>query len=610
MLNLRPAAPADAPLILQYIRDLAEYEREPEAAVATEADILKHAFSEHPLVKVTLAEWDGQPAGFALWFLNFSTWEGQPGHLPGGPLRPPGLPGQGHREGPAAASRGAGRAGGLDALRVAGAGLEHAGHRVLRGPWREGPAPLAHLPGRRRGAQTAGRGAGLTWGPLLRLKEFLGPDAELMVVGGAVRDELLGRPHADWDLATRLLPQTVMHRARAAGLRVIPTGLQHGTVTVLLEDRPVEVTTFRGDGSYLDGRRPESVRLGVDLAEDLARRDFTINAMALPVGGGGLVDPFGGQRDLAARLIRAVGDPLQRFAEDGLRPLRACRFASQLGFEVESATLAAIPLRLEVARKVAVERVFTELDKLLGGGEPHRGLALLAESGLMDLWLTELRPMIGCGQNRHHRHDVWTHTLEVLREVPAESGLRWAALLHDAGKPGTRTTGPDGEVHFYGHEARSLDLAEAILERLKASHALRQDVAALIRHHGTHPTDAWSDAACRRFLGRLAGDSLSLDRWATFRLADQRGKGLDLDDRLSEHRDLVSRLEALAAAAPPLAVRDLALDGAALMKLAGRSGGPWLGELQRQLLVAVMDDPGLNRADALAELAGRLISHR
>ncbi len=448
----------------------------------------------------------------------------------------------------------------------------------------------------------------MTWGPLLRLKEVLGPDAELMVVGGAVRDELLGRPHADWDLATGLLPQTVMERAQAAGLRVIPTGLQHGTVTVILEDRPVEVTTFRSDGSYLDGRRPESVRLGVDLGEDLSRRDFTINAIALPVGGGDLVDPFGGRRDLAARLIRAVGDPLQRFAEDGLRPLRACRFASQLGFAVESATLAAIPLRLEVARKVAVERVFTELDKLLRGSEPHRGLVLLAESGLMDLWLTELRPMIGCGQNRHHRYDVWTHTLEVLREVPPESGLRWAALLHDAGKPGTRTTGPDGEVHFYGHEARSLELADGLLERLKASHALRQDVAALIRHHGTHPTDVWSDAACRRFLGRLAEDNLLLERWATFRLADQRGKGLDLDNRLGEHQGLMSRLEALAAAAPPLAVRDLALDGTALMKLAGRSGGPWLGELQRQLLVAVMDDPGLNRAEALAEIARKLMA--
>lgn len=447
----------------------------------------------------------------------------------------------------------------------------------------------------------------MTWGPLLRLKEALGPEAELMVVGGAVRDELLGRSHADWDLATRLLPQTVMERARAAGLRVIPTGLQHGTVTVLLEDLPVEVTTFRSDGGYLDGRRPESVRLGVDLEEDLARRDFTINAMAQPVGGSDLVDPFGGQRDLAARTLRAVGDPLQRFAEDGLRPLRACRFASQLGFTVEPATLAAIPLRLGVARKVAVERVFTELDKLLRGDEPHLGLTLLAESGLLDLWLAELRPMLGCIQNRHHRHDVWTHTLEVVRQVPAEAGLRWAALLHDAGKPGTRSTGPDGEVHFHGHEARSLELAETILESLRSSLSLRREVAALIRHHGTHPTEAWSDAACRRFLGRLAEDSLPLERWAAFRLADQRGKGLDLEARLDGHQGLLSRLRALAAAAPPLAVRDLALDGAALMKLAGRPGGPWLGELQRQLLVAVLDDPGLNRAEALAEVARKLM---
>ncbi len=447
----------------------------------------------------------------------------------------------------------------------------------------------------------------MTWPPLLRLKEVLGPDAELVIVGGAVRDELLGRPHADWDLATRLLPQTVMDRAGVAGLKVIPTGIQHGTVTILLEDRPVEVTTFRSDGDYLDGRRPASVRLGVDLPDDLSRRDFTINAMALPVGGGNLVDPFGGQADLAARIIRAVGDPLQRFAEDGLRPLRACRFASQLGFAVEAATLAAIPSRLEVARKVAVERVFTELDKLLRGSEPQRGLTLLAESGLMDLWLPELRPMISCGQNRHHRHDVWLHTLEVIRLVPADSGLRWAALLHDVGKPGTRTTGPDGEVHFYGHETRSMELADSLFNRLKASHVLRKEVAALIRHHGTHPTDDWGDAACRWFLGRLAEDSLPLDRWAAFRLADQQGKGLDLDSRLSEHQGLMSRLGALAAAAPPLSVRDLALDGAALMRLAGRDGGPWLGGIQRQLLEAVIGDPGLNTAEALAKLAQNLL---
>jgi len=445
----------------------------------------------------------------------------------------------------------------------------------------------------------------LIWPPLLRLREALGPDAELAVVGGAVRDELLGRDHADWDLATRLLPQAVMARAQGAGLKVIPTGLQHGTVTVLLEDRPVEITTFRSDGDYLDGRHPDSVRLGVDLIEDLSRRDFTINAMALPVGGGDLVDPFGGRADLASRTLRAVGDPLQRFGEDGLRPLRACRFAAQLGFEVEPATLAAIPQRLGVARKVAVERVFTELDKVLRGAEPGRGLTLLRDSGLLDLWLPELRPMIGCGQNHHHRYDVWDHTLEVLRHVPADSALRWAALLHDAGKPAVRSTGADGTVHFYGHEAASLLVAETILGRLKASHVLRKETAALIRHHGIHPTETWKDAACRRFLRRLEEDGLPLDRWAAFRLGDLRGKGVAVDAREAEHLALMARLRGLADSSPPLSVRALALDGAALMRLLNRAGGPWLGDLQRQLLEDVLDDPAANTPERLADLAVR-----
>ena len=440
------------------------------------------------------------------------------------------------------------------------------------------------------------------WAPLLHLQEALGPEAELVVVGGAVRDELLGRSHSDWDLATKLMPRAVMDRARAAGLKAIPTGLQHGTVTVILEDRPIEITTFRSDGDYLDGRHPESVRLGVSLEEDLSRRDFTINAMALPVGGGDLVDPFGGRADLAARTLRAVGDPLLRFAEDGLRTLRACRFAAQLGFEVEAATLAAIPERLGVARKVAAERVLTELTKLLCGAEPQRGLDLLAGTGLLDLWLPELRPMLGCGQNRHHRWDVWRHTLEVVRWIPADPGLRWAALLHDAGKPGARTLGPDGEVRFHGHEAGSLLLVTVIFERLKAAHALRNEVLALVRHHGTHPTEAWSDAACRRFLRRLGEDGLDVTRWGAFRLADQRAKGMEGEARESGHADIMTRLEAVAAAAPPLTVKALALDGAALMALAGRQGGPWLGELQRDLLEAVIEDPELNTPEALAGL--------
>jgi tRNA nucleotidyltransferase/poly(A) polymerase len=340
----------------------------------------------------------------------------------------------------------------------------------------------------------------------------------------------------------------------------------------------------------------------VSLEEDLSRRDFTINAMALPVGGGDLVDPFGGRADLAARTLRAVGDPLRRFAEDGLRTLRACRFAAQLGFEVEAGTLAAIPERLEVARKVAAERVLTELTKLLCGSEPQRGLELLAVTGLLDLWLPELRPMIGCGQNRHHRWEVWRHTLEAVRLAPVDPGLRWAALLHDAGKPAARTEGPDGEVRFHGHEAGSLELAATILDRLKAAHALRREVLALVRHHGTHPAGDWGDAACRRFLRRLGEDGLDLARWGAFRLADQRAKGLDVEAREREHAAILARLEALAAAAPPLTVKALALDGAALMALAGRGGGPWLGALQRELLEAVIERPDLNTPEALAAL--------
>jgi tRNA nucleotidyltransferase (CCA-adding enzyme) len=445
---------------------------------------------------------------------------------------------------------------------------------------------------------------------LQRLSEALGADAALTAVGGCVRDRLLGRTQDDWDLATALRPEVVMARARAAGLKALPTGLQHGTVTVLLEGRPFEITTYRGEGAYKDGRHPESVRLGVSLEEDLARRDFTINAMALPVAAvdqpgweSHLVDPFGGRADLAARVLRAVGDPLERFAEDGLRPLRACRFASQLGFEVEAATFAAIGQRLHVAQKVSVERVFTELTKLLCGAEPGRGLDLLLDSGLLDLWLPELRAMRDCGQNRHHRFDVWTHTLHVVGYAPADPGLRWAALLHDVGKPPTRTVDEAGEAHFYGHEARSLEIAQARLRALKASNALILDVLALVRHHGVYPGEDWGASALRRFLRRLGEDGLDLERWGAFRLADTRGKGFGDEAAGADHTRVMARLRRVAGERPPLSTRDLALGGQALMALAARPGGPWLGQLQGHLLDAVLEDPDRNTPDALADLA-------
>ena len=438
------------------------------------------------------------------------------------------------------------------------------------------------------------------------IHQALGADSQLVLVGGAVRDLLLGRPSPDWDLATALLPEAVMARAQAAGLRVIPTGLQHGTVTVLVEARPFEITTFRGDEVYTDGRRPASLRLGVGLEQDLARRDFTINAMALPAAAlagsdwaGSLVDPFGGRADLAAGIIRAVGEPLDRFAEDGLRCLRACRFAAQLGFEIEAATLAAIPRRLEVAGKVSVERVLAELTKLLCGPEPGRGLSALAGTGLLGRWLPELVPMIGCQQNRHHLWPVWEHTLEVVRRAPPEPAQRWAALFHDSGKPAKRTEDEAGGVHFYSHELVSERLALELLQRLRAGNGLILAVTALVRHHGTHPGPGWTDAACRRFLRRLQEDGQDLQSWGAFRLADQSGKGYGEERWLADHLAAMARLEALARSHPPLAVKSLAMDGRALMALAGRKGGPWLGELQGFLLEKVLDDPGGNIRPAL-----------
>ena len=438
--------------------------------------------------------------------------------------------------------------------------------------------------------------------------------AHLFVVGGAVRDELLGRPHADWDLATDLMPETVMKVAKAAGLRALPTGLRHGTVTVMVAEDPFEITTFRSDGDYRDGRHPEGVRLGVSLEEDLSRRDFTINALALPLEAVGkpdwrsqIVDPFGGTADLDAGRLRAVGNPLQRFAEDGLRPLRACRFAAQLGFDVEPATLAAIPQRLKVAEKVAVERVFQEMQKLLTGAHVRKGMELLADSGLMDLWMPELRPMIGCVQNRHHRFPVWEHTLGVLALASPDPVQRWAALLHDTGKPSTRSVDEKGEIHFYGHEAVSLRITETLLRRLKASHDLLHRVLSLVRHHGVHPDESWGDPACRRFLRHLAEDELSLQEWGRFRIADQLGKGFGEEPYRSEHAKVLARLEALAAAKPPLSVKALAMDGRALMILAGRPGGPWLGDLQKQLLEQVVDHPELNSPGLLARLATEIL---
>jgi putative nucleotidyltransferase with HDIG domain len=445
----------------------------------------------------------------------------------------------------------------------------------------------------------------------------MGPDASLAAVGGYVRNRLLGVQGGDLDIATALTPEIVIERAEAAGLNVIPTGLSHGAVTVVLDGANIEITTYRGDGDYLDGRRPTSVKFGVSLEEDLARRDFTINAMALPLEHldsedwrDSVIDPFGGKKDLETGLIRAVGDPLLRFSEDGLRPYRACRFVAQLGFCVEPLTGNAIPQRLDVASKVAVERVFTELTKLLTSASAPAGLKALAEYGLLDLCLPELGPSIGCTQNEHHAYDVWCHAMEAVKFAPADPAMRWAALLHDVGKPSARFIAPTGKAKFHGHEAASEKMASQILKRLKASNALQSEVLALIRHHGAKPDETWSNGACRRFLRRMAADGLDWRRWADIVLADRMAKGINTETLPGAHAELLERMEKITRDSPPLNAKSLAIDGKIIMKLADKPSGPWIGELQKYLLEAVTDEPTLNTADDLEGLARKWLQKK
>ena len=302
---------------------------------------------------------------------------------------------------------------------------------------------------------------------------------EAWIVGGCVRDVLLGRTPTDYDLTTSALPEET--EAVFAGERLIETGLQHGTVTVLLEGVPLEITTYRVDGGYTDARHPDGVTFTRSLREDAARRDFTINAMAYAPGEG-LQDFFGGQADLSAGVIRAVGEADRRFQEDALRILRAIRFASVLGFELDPETDAAGRRNAPLLQKISVERVFVELSKLLCG--PGAGKILRAYPDILGVVLPELTPTVGFAQhNVHHCYDVYTHTAVAVDHVPPEVTLRLAALFHDLGKPATFSMGEDGQGHFYGHPKVSAALAEQILLRLRAPKRLREEVVRLVEVH-------------------------------------------------------------------------------------------------------------------------------
>jgi tRNA nucleotidyltransferase (CCA-adding enzyme) len=434
-------------------------------------------------------------------------------------------------------------------------------------------------------------------------RELEGAGKKAYLVGGAVRDSLIGREVSDYDVATDARPEEVMRLYR----RVIPTGIKHGTVTVLWKGREIEVTTFRTESDYADGRHPDKVEFAATIEEDLSRRDFAMNAMAFDLGAEALVDPHGGREDLERGLVRAVGDPLERFREDGLRPLRAVRFAAQLGFAIEAATLAAIGPSIGRFRLVSPERVRDELLKILlaGGGDfhgPSRGLRLLEETGLMAEIVPELCACRGVDQKGMHIYDVLDHLYASVDASPPTLVLRLAALLHDVGKPRAKVELPGAEPTFHRHEEYSAQMAEAILKRLKLPNQAIDEIVHLIRCHMFSYDDSWSDAAVRRFIARAGPEHL--DGLFALRLADGEGiVGRPIDPRSLD--PLRSRIERVMEAKEAFGLADLAVKGGDLAAI-GVPPGRAMGAILKELLEAVIDDPALNERERLLEIAGRI----
>jgi tRNA nucleotidyltransferase (CCA-adding enzyme) len=442
------------------------------------------------------------------------------------------------------------------------------------------------------------------------LRTLRGAGKQAYLAGGAVRDLLRiaqGEkltPPQDFDVATDALPEDVQRLFP----RTAPTGIAHGTVTVLVDEHKVEVTTFRGEGPYLDGRRPSSVTFLGDIDGDLARRDFTVNAMAWDPLSGELRDPFGGLRDLRCGLLRAVRDPLERFREDGLRTMRAVRFASTLRLALDRATERAIPQALDVFAKVASERIREEFNKLLVRGDPpSRGLRLLRRTGLLARMAPELLEGVRFEQNQFHAYDVFRHTLRAVDFAPAELTVRLAALLHDVGKPrSAQPPEPRGEHTFYKHEFLGEEMAKEILLRLRYSTKDVERVSLLVREHNWYYRPEWNDATVRRTIARIGPEALP-ELWA-LRRADLRARGRLVEEGLANQQKLEERFEAELRRASALKVKDLAIGGDDLMAALQLSAGPRVGKILTALLDRVLDDPDLNTRETLLRLASEIAS--
>ena len=431
------------------------------------------------------------------------------------------------------------------------------------------------------------------------IEQLEGAGFETWAVGGCVRDSLRGAAPHDWDLCTAARPEQM--KAVFAGERVLETGLKHGTLTLLTDGGPLEITTFRADGGYSDGRHPDAVRFVGSVEDDLARRDFTVGAMAWHPARG-LCDPYGGLDDLQDGILRAVGDPDARFTEDGLRILRAVRFASQLGFAVEPQTAAAMRRQLARLNCVAAERVREDLTRMLCGRFVQR--ALLSYRDVLAAVLPELVPMFDCAQqNPHHLYDVWEHSVRAVGQVPAVPALRWAMLLHDCGKPACKTIDEKGVGHFYGHPKVSREIAERIVQRLRFSGAESARILLLVEQHDRPLGE--NDKLVRRRLSQI-GEARFRDLLA-IKKGDAVGQGTHPED-VAWLYGMEQCLDRVIAADACFSLRQLAVNGDDMLAL-GLSG-PAVGAMLHDLLRAVIDEQADNTRGALLALARARMEER
>lgn len=429
------------------------------------------------------------------------------------------------------------------------------------------------------------------------------------LVGGAVRDSLLKKEVNDWDLATDASPQQVMKIFH----KVIPTGIAHGTVTIHIFGRQIETTTFRTESEYSDGRHPDSVAYAASIEQDLSRRDFTMNAIAADLQTGNLIDPFCGEKDIKNKIIRTVGSPLERFNEDGLRPVRAIRFASQLNFTIEAETLKALS-KEEILKKtstISVERFRDEFCKIIKSNKPSIGLRLLEETGILNIFIPEFSACRNCQQKDSrgfHDFDVADHLLYACDGAPKENLLvRLAAFYHDIGKPECKSIEKAGDctmIHFHGHESISEKKTIKSMHFLKFSNEEIDKVSHLVKEHMFYYEPCWSDAAVRRFIIRVGLENL--DDLILVRLADIYGmhgtplaEGSPVFMNLAE---LKKRIEKVIKEKQALGLKDLAVNGQDLIK-AGIPSGKKMGSILKELFEAVTESPQMNDKEKLLEVA-------